>query len=282
MKQTILVPTDFSENANAALRFALRMAADHEYAIHLVHAYQPLTSNQAPPTFNQEIRQHTAHEAQQELVTMVEQFSQDYPAVTLTYDCLEGSVDAVLQGIAGKSNYQLIIMGTRGASGLKHVFLGSNTYSTVTKSPIPVWAIPEDFERWPVRKAGVLSNFKKSDVNLIQSFMPLVGNQPEITLLHVRESSKLEEEESQMTTWAAQVSKETGISPVNWKMDTSSGRLDSQDGVAACIADLAHKESLDTILVTYTPKTFFKQLFTRNLVKTLAHRIDLPVFFYKE
>ena len=68
MKQTILVPTDFSENANAALRFALRMAADHEYAIHLVHAYQPLTSNQAPPTFNQEIRQHTAHEAQQELV----------------------------------------------------------------------------------------------------------------------------------------------------------------------------------------------------------------------
>lgn len=281
MEKTIVVPTDFSENADSALGFALGLASKHGFGIHLVHAFLPQTSSQANQHFNQKVSDHAEIEAEHKLTQLFEKIKKDFPDLSLTMDCVNGLVADVLQQLAGKASHQLIVMGTKGATGLKQVFLGSNTYNTIQKSPIPVWAIPPHITTYDVKKAGLLSNFKKSDLHLLEIFMPIVAHTPTITLLHVQENKNAQDKKA-IDAWTADLKSKTGIEAIDWKTETTISRLDIQDDIPASIADLAHKNNIDTLLITYTPKTFFNRLFSRNLAKSMAHRIDVPVFFYKD
>lgn len=67
--------------------------------------------------------------------------------VSLSYTTLIGTpIEDKILSFAAENKVDLIIAGTRGASGLKATFFGSNTAALINKSSIPVMAIPGDIK----------------------------------------------------------------------------------------------------------------------------------------
>lgn len=282
VNKTILVPTDFSENAHIALNYAIGMAKEYQYDIHLIHAFQAMTSKFGDETFNKEITDHAETKALQQLELLRTEKQAAHPEVNFSKDCLEGSnLSEVLTSISGKSNYLLIVMGTKGSTGMKDRLLGSNTFNTIIKAPIPVLAIPEEFGRFSMSRAGLLTNFKKTDIPLLESFTEIFGRNTEITLLHVLENNG-SDEESDLISWKEHLESQTGLSGFRWKIDSVSPRLDVDESLPDCIHDMAEEAKLEILLVHYNTKSFFKRIFSKSLVRNFAHQIHRPVFFYKE
>ena len=141
--RTILVPTDFSSDADAALETAIGLAEKFDSRIVVVHAYHidlaiasPVVgSGTLPQGYWDELReQATAHAAN------VSQRASDR-GIEASSIAVAGTPSAAIVEQASQVGADLIVMGTRGLSGLKHVMLGSVAERVVRTASCPVMTV---------------------------------------------------------------------------------------------------------------------------------------------
>mgnify|MGYP001069383186 CR=1 FL=1 len=147
--KNILVPTDFSDNSWNALIYALELFKDIPCNFHLLHV--TLLTNYVTgdsPIFpnNTMVEKTILKQAKSALITLLKKIK-TLPKNKNHHFYTESQynffIDAVREQIEEK-NIHLIIMGTRGASGLNQVILGSNTGDLITQVKCPVLIIPEN------------------------------------------------------------------------------------------------------------------------------------------
>jgi universal stress protein A len=139
--RTLLVPTDFSEHADAALELAIDLAAESRATIHLLHAYEIPIS--AVPPYGVELPPGLILEVRDAAARQLEKVAAKVRARGLTCEghLIHGPpVDGIVEG-AGSVGADLIVIGTRGLTGLKHVILGSVAERTIRSAPCPVLAV---------------------------------------------------------------------------------------------------------------------------------------------
>src|SRR5690606_39132074 len=119
----ILVPTDFSQNASKALAYAAELASASGATIYLLHVIEPSLNMATMQTDS--LSRKVIDQSSENLKLAVQAARKVYPKTTIIPH-LEGGkvVDAIL-GYASKKRAGLIIMGTKGAGGLKKFFLGT-------------------------------------------------------------------------------------------------------------------------------------------------------------
>jgi nucleotide-binding universal stress UspA family protein len=134
----ILVPTDFSEGSGTAAEWASQMveAGGTILVCHVVDDV-PLTYGYVgvavPPA---DLRVRLAEEAARE---MARSMSAPTPqGVTVDKRILHGNPFVSISQLAKDERVELIIMGTHGRTGLKHILIGSVTERVVRKAPCPV------------------------------------------------------------------------------------------------------------------------------------------------
>lgn len=139
--KNILVPTDFSDNATNALKYAINLAIRFESKIHLIHAYfAPTNSGIVEP-----VRGFIKKEAEEKLAKIIrENKDRIVHGSSLKAKAIEGDTAIVITQYAKKIQADLIVMGTQGASGLKEVFIGSTTAAVIKRSVRPLLAIPKN------------------------------------------------------------------------------------------------------------------------------------------
>jgi nucleotide-binding universal stress UspA family protein len=137
----ILIPLDFSHHAEAILEWGTHLAKEHGSQVILVHAYhlpvefQQLEGAYLPPDFWTNVKT----EAQQVLERHAERLRGQGLAVETVVR--EGYPATVIQEEAEEQHADLIVIGTRGLSGLKHLLLGSVAERVVQKAPCPVLTV---------------------------------------------------------------------------------------------------------------------------------------------
>jgi nucleotide-binding universal stress UspA family protein len=137
----ILVPVDFSENTPAVLEWAAHLAEEHGSAITLLHAYhlpvefQQLEGAYLPPDFWQSVRS--------EAEGTLRRFAGELQArgIRVETAVCEGYAATVIVEEAAIRHADLIVIGTHGRSGLKHLLLGSIAERVVQKAPCPVLTV---------------------------------------------------------------------------------------------------------------------------------------------
>ncbi|MBY0274582.1 universal stress protein [Candidatus Binatia bacterium] len=149
--QTIVVATDFSEDARAALDWALDVARDHGARIVLTHA-AALAASAAPDVVPVDDRWYRALEesARDELEAWARSVRSRNVAVEtlLTYEPAAASIVEV----AERHHADLLVVGTRGSTGLTRLFLGSVASRIVRRAKCPVVTTHSPSARhWPVR-----------------------------------------------------------------------------------------------------------------------------------
>jgi nucleotide-binding universal stress UspA family protein len=167
--KTILVPTDFSNNANNALKYANDFAKAMNNKILLLHSYLPLVGkyNMISGMVAEDIAiQKKSSEKK------LEKVSSKYVKVPNSHLVKIGDpIDEIID-TAQKSKSQLIIMGTHGASGLKRILFGSNTSDVISKSNIPVLAVPQRY-RFKKIDTIVYATDLNNTINELKHIIPI-------------------------------------------------------------------------------------------------------------
>ncbi|MCB0631709.1 MAG: universal stress protein [Saprospiraceae bacterium] len=138
----ILVPTDFSDNAYNALKFAVAFANEFGSQITLIHTFKLYSSTGMFIS----VESYMEEDAHVELAEMIKNTRPKLTnGATIKHKLYRGDAAPVIGAVAEKEGYDLIIMGTQGASGLKEVFSGSTTNGVVKACKVPLLMIPEHY-----------------------------------------------------------------------------------------------------------------------------------------
>lgn len=148
----ILVPTDFSIQAENALKVAAQLAARFKGEIFLLHMLElPLqlvdpvngsgTKNLPEALFFMKL-------AKQKFKALIDK---PYLKDIIVHDIVEfhQAFNGIME-VSEKHNCDIIVMGSNGATGFKEVFIGSNTEKVVRNSNIPVLVIKNEHEEFDI------------------------------------------------------------------------------------------------------------------------------------
>ena len=139
----ILVPTDFSENSDVALKYAMALADLTGASLHVLHVLQnPLGAGWAaevyvppPAEFFERIEQ----DAREHLNgLLIDEQKGKYRAELV---CLNGSPFLEIIQFAKQQTIDLIVIGTHGRGAVSHMLMGSVAERVVRKAPCPVLTV---------------------------------------------------------------------------------------------------------------------------------------------
>jgi len=141
---TILIPTDFSDNAMNAAIYALRLFGpdDHDYTV--LNCYdRPIAGDSSMVDITERLAANSREAMEPFLATLKEAIAND--AYRITTRSKQGQLHRVVGNYRHRASIpELVVMGTQGASGLKEVLMGSNTADVIKSSGLPVLTVPEN------------------------------------------------------------------------------------------------------------------------------------------
>ena len=146
--KNILIPTDFSDNSWNAIQYALEFFKDTSCNFYLLHvtSISNYAGGESPviPT-TAVIEKTLLKQAKIELQKLLIKIKELHPNVNhnfITLSSYDYFIDAIRIHIAEK-NVDFIVMGTKGANGVKRAIVGTNTGDLITKVKCPVLVVPE-------------------------------------------------------------------------------------------------------------------------------------------
>lgn len=155
----ILIPTDFSENAEYALKVAAQIARENDGEIIILHmlelphqASDAVGSGHAIPEL-----MFFKNAAIKKLEDLMDEDYLDGITVSEIIQ-FELAFEGILK-ISKKNDVDLIIMGSHGASGFKEMFIGSNAEKVVRNSEVPVLVIKKEQPDFKVANFVFASDF---------------------------------------------------------------------------------------------------------------------------
>ncbi|RKR14222.1 nucleotide-binding universal stress UspA family protein [Maribacter vaceletii] len=176
----IVIPTDFSDNAWNATKYALELFKEEECTFFLVNTYTPAIANSrfmAAAINGVTIEDSVSLASKKGLQTVVKKIKKNYDNPRHKFNIISSFnllVDEIKE-IVEEENIDLIVTGTKGSSGLEEVFMGSNTVRIIKSiKNCPVLAIPELFDYSSPIEMAFATDFNR--------FYSLSELQPLITL----------------------------------------------------------------------------------------------------
>lgn len=147
----ILLPTDFSENAYNAISYAVQFYKDVECAFYILHTYTPATisSGNVLDSYSAlKIYEIEKEAANSNLKALEETIDKEWhnSKHTFTSTSAFNLLIPELIDFISKNAIDIVVMGSKGATGAKEVFLGSQTMYAIKKLKCPVIAVPSNFK----------------------------------------------------------------------------------------------------------------------------------------
>lgn len=185
--KTYIFATDFSENARSALAYALPYIKKFKGRLILFHTYEyanPFVEAPAYvlPKMNQEI-EIKANEQLMEWQQMVHDAHLDIPC---NYLAEGGSFIQNLLKLSRKENPEAIFMGTKGASGLKRLIMGTNTASVIEEATCPIFVIPEEAKFAGISTIVFATDYQEKNIFILDQLAEIAtGFEAKLEILHV-------------------------------------------------------------------------------------------------
>lgn len=277
----ILLPTDFSENAYNALCYGLKIAQKTGADVLFFHAnHVPIIIPDTPTTMYESV---IANEDKRQLEALVKLKDKLFKQLNITpeqvkADCMVKpgfAVDAIVE-VVKDENIGLIVMGTKGASGIKKLLLGSNTASIIKKVDCPVLAVPDTAQFKGIDKIVFATDYHEiNDKNVLTPLVEMaLLFDSELLIFNVKE----EEEQVPSVSQAAEGLKiETAFKPVNHSYHFS------EDGdIPEAIEEFVEKTNADLLVLMPHRPNLFEQLFTTSVTKEIAFQTKIPLLTLPE
>ena len=190
---TIIVPTDFSNNATAALRYAISLSKQMQADLVVFHCSHISAYALAASVTEEQMRKLLRDDEMHKLEKLEEQVAKAYKFAEI--DKVPSNIKYIVElnpflvertiEIAKENNAGLIIMGTHGATGINKFFFGSNTSIMMSKSDVPVLAIPETYKFTALDNIVFASDLENLSFELNQVIPFAETTRSKITVLYL-------------------------------------------------------------------------------------------------
>lgn len=276
----ILIPTDFSENSWNAIRYALEVFKKSKCTFYLfnINPIPPYSGagtsiRAASKNFEDYVLEDSKKELQK-LMKRIEKLPLNHKHTFVTYTTHDYFVDAIKREAIEKK-IDLIIMGTKGASGLKKVTIGSNTGDVITKVKQPLLAVPEDAVYSSPKEIAFPTDYHISyDVKVLDTLIEMATiNAATIRIVHI---SRKGEQLSR-----AQLEKKDFLDDylVNVKHSFHSLTGTKLENAVQCFAE---SRDIDMIAMVAKNLNFFQRILFRPAVEEISYHTELPFLVLHE
>ena len=278
MKQ-ILFPTDFSEAANTAFVYALRFADSFNAELVVLHVYDlPIVETPPMPESTAEIFdivEMNQFESFREQLPELHQIAErkGLGHVRLRNMLLYGDLIYNINKVCNDEEIDMIVMGTRGASGLKETFLGSATASVMANAKVPVLGIPADAEYHPIKNIVFTTQYKDKDNHALRHTLEIARKFGAAAhCLYIKGDEDPEDIEERINEWKI-FYKDEMLDFYN---------IDGSGDLEQTIFDFIEKHKVDLLVMRTHRRGFFEGLFHRSLTKKLAYHTKVPLLVFHE
>ncbi len=179
----ILSPTDFSVNAELATQFAIDLTRLSGGQLFCFHSYDLPYSDRSMSTSLMDAMRKNAEEN----MTIFEAKLRNQNVKAHT-DVVIGNPIRMAKELVKRYNINMVVMGTKGASGLEEFLIGSNAASVIQNVDIPVYVIPPHSKLKPVKKIVLASDLvlknKEQPLQRLKAFADLYG--ASIDIVHIK------------------------------------------------------------------------------------------------
>ena len=155
---TILCPIDFSDPSRGALRYAVIAASYAGESLTLLTVNDPLLAQAAAMDLGDDALDTQAKAELERFFS--DTFSGRPPAVEVAVAVATGKPPAEILRVARESQARLIVMSSRGATGIRKLFLGSITERVLRETTLPVLVTPPG-DHGPVGLDSVRKTIKR-------------------------------------------------------------------------------------------------------------------------
>lgn len=268
--KNILLMTDFSENARQAIFYGIKLfGSEVEYILLNTYFFRRKSGHfkDISPMLFQESKDGLANELEQ-----IKNEFPDYPNLKIKTISVNGENSKTVASIDKTEGIDLIIMGTKGASGFKKVVFGSVASSMIQNTPTPVLAVPSDIIYKPIKNIVYATNLEKNkNPNLTKPVKFLAKKyNAEINFLHVTSDKELTDElKTELKTKFHS----------NFSMEDYNTSLQMIEAPKALegIKTFCENNHVDILTVVPRHKSFFDRLFHKSVTQELAFNIQKPL-----
>lgn len=273
--KTILFPTDFSPGADNAFNYAIGLSDKLKAKIILFNSFHIPAYSGVP--IDEDVEEQLMNIANDQLQNLKDKALLQNRNLDVKNVVNYGfAVDKIIS-TAEENHADMVIMGTKGASGFKEVFIGSNAASVLEKAPCPVLVIPENAEFKNFEKIAFATNFRDSDFDSITSLTEIAALfNSEIMIVHVSQVAPTEDYESDLLQWYKdELKKKTNFEYKNISFhDLVGGNVDYE------LEDFIEKNKVDLLALSMRKRNIFSKLFDRSLTKKMAYHSHTPLLAF--
>ncbi|WP_223034697.1 universal stress protein [Hanstruepera marina] len=270
----ILVPTDFSKQAENALQVAAQLAKKHGSEIYLLHMLE-LPLHQVDALSNHSELPEAVFFMKLAHKKFEQTMSQDYLKDVTVHETVD--FNNTLTGISNtckEHNIDLIIMGSHGASGFKEMFIGSNTEKVVRTAEVPVLVIKNHHDQFRIDNFVFASDFKNDNKETFKQAASLAkAFDAKIHLLFVNTASNF------TTTATAKARILDFIKDADFDNYTIS--IYNDESVEKGILNFSHIIGADLIGISTHGRQGIAHFFNGSISEDLVNHAKRPVVTFK-
>jgi len=270
----ILFPTDFSSNADHALRYAIGLCESLNAELILFHScradamdYQMQSENLSEESITLESINRLRDYREKHLSEMKN--------LQVIEKVIYGlAVDTIVE-TAAKMKVDMIIMGTKGASGLQEVLLGSNTAAVMERAKCPVLAIPEKSLFRPIEQMAFATDFRENDIEAIVYLSSIASLfNAKLIIVHVADILVPDNYENALfDVFKEEIDKRVLYKNITFEVIKGANAPKAMN-------EFVKERKVEMVAVSTRKKNVFTRLFDVSFTKQLAYHSVAPVMAF--
>ena len=270
---TILVPTDFSKLSKVAVLYAWQIAKKLKADIILLAVINAASSSRALPKWKR-LEEEMVVMAKNDAEQLISEIKKEIKGkIEISYRYILGfPVEDMIETFVTDNGVDMIVMGTKGATGLKKVVMGSNAAAVIDNSSVPVIAIPENAEFKTISKIAYASDLFNlhEEIKTVALFARLFD--ATVQVLHILPADSAKKVDKTMETDLIKISKYQKIAYHVLRNDSI------VDALNTYIID----EQVDMLAMFTHKLDFYEKLFGKSVTRQLTFHAQVPLITFNK
>lgn len=281
----ILVPTDFSECADKAIKLALYLCKNTNTEIHILHSMDShftwmQTKLDVPKGFDPLIHSGKSYPMYPELEKLETAINKKLDALVKKAKKAGVKAKSVLVkdvtthdivSYASEESIDLIVMGTHGASGINEAFVGSNAQKVMRQATCPVITVRDLKSSYKLKSIVCFSDFvQDTAVKNIKKISAIAAfYKARIRFVYVNTPSYFEETEDTLDR-IERTLKSAGIKNADVEIYNAFN-------IPSGVIQYSNKHKPDLIAISTHGNIGLKRWFTPNITESIVNHASVPV-----
>ena len=257
----LLIPIDFSVASENALNYGLSLASKIGAKIVLLHTYnfKPMVDISGQYISFSDLKAQTLAQGEQKLHELKTKITASHPEISLEYLLMQDNLAEAVEAVCKEQNIDLVVMGTKGASGFEEYLVGTNTAVVIESIKSPVLVIPSKAKFHDIKKILFTTDFQFDDVESLEALVEIAKIfKAKIEVVHFSKDIKLDEE---LLDWLKEICEER----VDYKLINFTNLLEGST-MLNTLNKLIKKREVDLVSMSASDKPFLKKIFTWNFL----------------